>query len=108
MLIAFLLMWIFQKNNRHILKGRLAKIIGTNPRLGLLELDGHEQKQKPLFYNNWKPAMVEIAKPFPSDLIGMRFYNPVFPTTTCTPIYQFQLKIIYCYCTFFCYYFFQW
>ena len=71
--------------------------MGTYPQLGLLELDGHEQKQKPFFCDNWKSAMLEIAKPLTSDLIEMCFYKPVFPYTTCTPIYQFKLKIIYIY-----------
>ena len=73
------------------------RIIGTYLQLGLLELDGHEQKQKPFFCENWKTAMLEIAKPLTSDLIGMCFYNPVFSNTTCTPIYRFKLKIIYIY-----------
>ena len=71
------------------------RIIGTYLQLGLLELDGHEQKQKPFFCDNWKPAMLEIGKPLTSDLIGMCFHNPVFPNTTYTPIYLFKLKTIY-------------
>lgn len=52
-------------------KHQQKNIIGTYPELCLFELDGHEQKQKPFFCDNPKPAMLEIVKTLTSDLIGM-------------------------------------